>query len=699
MKKTLVTTLALAAICSGAGAQKITEQQAMSRALRYLDGQQTTASAIKLKKAAGTSATTRKMTAARVATDGIYAFNVEGGGFVIASADERALPVLGYSDSGTFDWDNLPDNMRAWLASYDEALATLGDRKEWVDGNAIGQELKNTRAEKSAIAPLITTQWDQLEPYWNDIPLYAGTQNDAWLGKNCLTCCVATAMAQVMAYHQWPKAATKDIPAYDVPDDEWHIDSLPPVTFDWENMRDQYVVADSQGQDSVVGSEAEQKAVSTLMRYCSQSIKTALTPEWSSSNGDEMTRALIQYFDYAPTTRWIKRFAYGIDEWESLVYDELAAGRPVPYGGIGNVSGGHEFICDGYDGDGFFHINWGWGGYADGYFSLSVLNPFDVSEDGFALDQDVIVGLMPNDGGEVSVDASISAHLSNPSFVIVDGLLQYTISVFSGLFELEQKGKYSISSNVWQDYAMGTLAADGTMQPLFFGNPSDSLIYVYEQWWLAENFDQVKIDSTAFQQGDTLVLYPMIRFRGTDFVGDWRLLANTDYCAYAGRSADDGRFFLYQSGETDLELLDIAITPDDCAAESPCELTLTLRNNGNLDYTGMIGIAPYYYGHDYTADEITDETPYIETDDFWICEAYLRAGAETQVPISGIRFSYGGVLCLMVYDETYNCLGTILFEISDAETGITRVVADRKSERRYVIGRDYDLYGRRINNK
>ena len=111
----------------------------------------------------------RELKAVSVDASSIYAFNCEGGGFVIASGDSRMLPVLGYNRTGSLDWERMPENMRAWLKSYDDAVATLGDRTDFVDGNALndaGMSLTNTRSDRAPVEPLIKSHWNQLSPYW-----------------------------------------------------------------------------------------------------------------------------------------------------------------------------------------------------------------------------------------------------------------------------------------------------------------------------------------------------------------------------------------------------------------------------------------------------------------------------------------------------------------------------------------------------
>ena len=358
----------LVLMTAGVWAQQISEEQARDRALKFLTNNDAA-------KTRGLNVgMDRKTVTAKTDAKSIYAFNLDGGGYVIASGDSRALPVLGYSATGSIDWDRMPDNMRAWLKSYDQAMATLGNTKEFADGVSI--HAQKTRAPRKAIAPLLKTQWYQFGPYWNDTPPYDGANPD-WKGQPSRTGCVATAMAMVMNYYQWPKDACTEIPAYDLTtahenvEKVWHIDALPPTTFDWGNMLDNYVTP-----EGIIGTPEQQKAVAKLMRYCGQSVQMIYSPMDSGSSRQAVAEALVKYFGYQNTAQVSQRIYYSIDGWEDLIYSELANGRPMVYSGF-SEDGGHTFVCDGYDGNGLFHINWGWGGTNDDYFSLSVLNPYN----------------------------------------------------------------------------------------------------------------------------------------------------------------------------------------------------------------------------------------------------------------------------------------------------------------------------------
>ena len=319
--------------------------------------------------------------ATQVATPAYYVFNAEkaGDGFVIVSGDDRVAPIFGYSDNGTFDPNNVPPAMQAMLDAYAEQIAALND------GATAAQNLTG----KAAIKPMVTSSWNESAPLNESLPMIGD--------KYRVTGCVATAMAHLMYYHKWPKNPTESIPAYkfysSTQKDTIAAAELPSITFDWENMQDVYMV-------DVTGTVAT-KTVSDLMRYCGQSVEMVYGTSSSSASTSWVPRSLTDYFGYA-TSQYVQRICYTQAEWDNLVYDELKAGRPILYRGDKNP-GGHAFLGDVYDGNGLFHVNWGWAGKSDGYFVLSVLNPDDQGTGstagpyGYIFGQSMIIGVQPGD--------------------------------------------------------------------------------------------------------------------------------------------------------------------------------------------------------------------------------------------------------------------------------------------------------------
>ena len=368
-----------------AWADDITVQQALQQAQSFIQQREATGSRPQRVKGSASQLTMLKQ------VSGLYLFNInDNGGFVSVSNDDRTIPILGYSDSGAIDPDNIPSNMRAWLQGYADEIAWIKEHSVAITTNTANSPQRVGSHSTAAIAPLVSTKWDQGKPYNNLCPQYAS-------GYKSATGCVATAMAQVMKYHEWPQAATTSIPGYTTDSYGLSLSSLSATTFNWANMLDSY---------SGSYTSAQANAVATLMKYCGWSVKMDYGPS-SGSNTDLVAEALRNYFDYnSETTQFVSRSFYTAAKWTDLIYNELAQGRPVVYGGLSS-GGGHEFVCDGYkfvSGTDYFHINWGWGGDSDEYFVLSSLNPYSQgiggssSNDGFHFGQDAVIGIQPSTG-------------------------------------------------------------------------------------------------------------------------------------------------------------------------------------------------------------------------------------------------------------------------------------------------------------
>ena len=677
MKKIFIRIMVLIGMvmmANGAVAQQLTEQQAKERAGRFLKERRSQEAGVRSQETGGRrqEAGVRRegvrregvtLAAARVEAKSIYAFNCEGGGYVIASADSRALPVLGYSDTGSIDWERMPENMRVWLKLYDEAIATLGNRQDFKDGDLTGIHpasgngtQRQTRTNgRTAIEPLIKTNWYQIVPYYNECPLYDGADSSQ-RGKRCLTGCTATATAQVMNYYQWPQDITDSLPGYDIETtykDEkevWHIDALPPVTFVWQDMLDCYLEPrdGSLQPKEILGTEAQQ------MRYCGQAMKTTYGPAASATSTDAQYAALVKVFGYSAATKINFRTLYAIDEWEDIIYGELAAGRPVLYHGY-SESEGHSFVCDGYDGDGLFHINWGWGGKDDGYFSLSVLNPYNntsagsgSSGIGFSINQGAVIYLDP------MMDPQPSPDEGKPE------LFQYEMSLeddhtvrFTFGYRKDDAGIATV------DNALGIRNDDGEWAPVFMGDLNDSSIY-------SNNYMLVEVDSMAFLPGESLRLHPMLRFRHGDNT-EWQMIPPEEYSLMAGRT-EEGAFYLHiLFNECDgLECIGGAITKGTGVVGERSDVTVTVRNNNPKDYAGELCLVPYY----------NDD----EEGDTMSCGAYLQAEKEGEVTFSFVPRHEGSVTLMLKSPSGYP-LGSFTLETHEA-TGIEKVESGKRKEER-----------------
>ncbi|MBR7053882.1 MAG: C10 family peptidase, partial [Prevotella sp.] len=316
----------------------------------------------------------------------LYVFNAaDNRGFVIIAGDDCIDPLLGYTETGSYNEDDMPDNFKFWMEMMVNAINALPSTV------AEGQADKALRqvAIHNAIQPLIKTKWDQGSATASGY-IY-NTLTPTINSKHCLTGCVATAGAQVMYYYQHPKKATKPVPGYESNSTLGMLKDLPSIQFDWSQMKNTYSKSDK-------GTSSE-RAVSELMLYCGYAAYMDYGLYGSGANEYWMVQNMVELFDYDPYTwKYVTPSDYGVSEWDAMIYGELSSKRPVIFSGWG-VSGAHAFLCDGYDGAGLYHFNWGWGGSNNGYFKLIEPNPFKGSMDnGYSMDVYATIGLQPNTG-------------------------------------------------------------------------------------------------------------------------------------------------------------------------------------------------------------------------------------------------------------------------------------------------------------
>lgn len=320
----------------------------------------------------------------------IYLFTYSGEkGFMLLPADDAVAPLLGYSETNSFPLESIPANLQSWLSFYSEGIETAKK-------NGAARQITTRASEWARIEPLLKTTWDQGSPYNNKCPIIANRRTP--------TGCVATAMAQVMKYWEYPEHGTGSI-AYSPEEVNQDLSiNFSETTFDWENMQDTYKGNNYNSKSA--------DAVATLMKACGYSVKMKYSLGESGAFAKDIPSALTTYFNYDKGLSRKERSDFqSADEWDKAVYDNLAAIGPVICSGQ-STSGAHCFVCDGYDGNGLFHINWGWGGLSDGYFLLSELTPSAVGTGGhyggYNLYQNIILGIMPPVGRLAMEDLYIS---------------------------------------------------------------------------------------------------------------------------------------------------------------------------------------------------------------------------------------------------------------------------------------------------
>lgn len=339
-------------------AKRITQWQAQQQAYSFW-GKQMPQKA----KAKSRTATTAS------SSDAYYVFNNDAGGFVIIAGDDAVTPVLGYTSTGSFDAENLPDGLKDLLKSYERQIAALGD-------NYVANRTA-TRAAFTGEKLLKTAEWNQMAPFNKYTP------------NNYVTGCVATAGAIVMKHHGYPAKGTgshsytlngKTLSANFEHDYDW---ASMPVKYDGTN-------------------DAAFDGVARLMSDLGVAVEMNYAKDGSGSYIGDLVTALQKYYGYSKLSHLMAIEDVGAEAWNGRLREEIDANRPVLYAASDPTRGGHAFVIDGYK-DENFSVNWGWGGYCDGFYQIGALNPESAGKptgDKYNVDQSAVFGMEPSDGTE-----------------------------------------------------------------------------------------------------------------------------------------------------------------------------------------------------------------------------------------------------------------------------------------------------------
>jgi len=337
-----------------------------------------------------------------------YVFNYSGGGFVIVSADDAVIPILAVSDTGYFDSEMSNPSVKYWFNEYNQQITDIitsnidntQTLEEW--NKARSNTLRNSLTE---VGPLLTTTWDQ-NCYYNELCPYASCSCDhVWTG------CVATTMSQLMKYHSFPEHGYLSHSYYHHEYYQQYA-NFDTTHYSWAAM-----------PNSV---KSANQSVATIMYHSGVAVNMNYDREGSGAISEDVPWALMAYFNYDPLTiSYKKQNNFTGTEWNNLIRSELEAGRPVYYSG-NDTKVGHAWVCDGYrSSDNKFHMNWGWSGSANGYYTIGSLNP-----NGYLPNQDnsVVIGIKP---GNPNLVARITNITNNQTFTI-DSRLAIDVSVLEG---------------------------------------------------------------------------------------------------------------------------------------------------------------------------------------------------------------------------------------------------------------------------
>ena len=498
----LLTLLMAIPVC----AEPITRQQARQQAEIFLQGRGT----VIVRDAA--CSTGRK---APASMQPFYVFNVANdGGFVIVAGDDSVDPIIGYATQGRFDDGDIPENFRAWLEQTAAEIDFIANSPLVASAESAAKEAVEAVSVHRKISPLILTSWYQGNTdnvYNAHLPLVHGQRPCAG--------CVPTAGAQLMYYyHRDLPKVTQSVPGYSLIDSDG-IDyshgantsnDLPAIEFQWDKMKMRYS-KDDPDADAV-------SAVADLMLYCGYAAHVNYdTSEngGSSASSYELARGLSAYFGFNPDSwRSVTRSHHSIREWDELIYNELANSRPIIYSGSYDNSG-HAFICDGYDGEGMYHFNWGWGGSYNGYFKLQVTNPYgesSIQRMGYIDDNYCIIGLQPNSWPDINYsDTEDKWEITE-----IDGIVATASNVTVNNKTVTMRLSNANEEAYAFGFGIGELNSDGTIAPI------DTSKEYYKRTTLEKGygFPNVSFDFSSYNLSDGIhKLVPISLVNGES---EWR---------------------------------------------------------------------------------------------------------------------------------------------------------------------------------
>lgn len=309
----------------------------------------------------------------------IHVFNFKDGGFVLVSGDYRSAPVLGYSYDSEFDLNNLPPAAEMWISGYVEQLKDI-EKNEYKASEEINKMWANLykkdesfKGSKQGVSRLIETRWNQDYPYNYFCPPHPiGPGGRVYAG------CVATAMAQVMKYHDWPDTGRFSNEFF------WGIYyeiDFSETEYQWDDMGVRIYAYDTIGRN----------AIAELIFHCGVAVNMNYGHDGSSASVFTAMHALRHFFKYKPGMSYEDMYDYEVPDWKFLLKQDLDRSKPILYRGMNNQGYGHAYVVDGYQDTSYFHFNWGWGGFADGFYYLDNINPQTL----FPWNQGAVVNLNP----------------------------------------------------------------------------------------------------------------------------------------------------------------------------------------------------------------------------------------------------------------------------------------------------------------
>jgi len=418
MKKSIVVFLSLIAAL-GLNAQPLSEQEAMKKARQFFQGKEVVSLDEPARARGSQEAKPFKH---------LYLFNAaDNGGFVILSGDSRAREILGYSHEGHLDYEQMPDNMKWWLSRYDEAIAGIPADQ------VVSEPTTRADGSKTDVAPMMSYSWNQMYPY------------NMYCPPGTLSGCVPTAMAQMLYYHRYPE-------------------TLPALEGYTDNNGNMLDAMGTYHMDYSSGSGESQAA---LVRYCGQAIKANYGANMTGAFHTMIATVLARKFGLDEGVHHVYRDSYNAYEWDDLLYQELKEGRPFILSGQVNHNReiGHTFICHGYS-EGYYAVNWGWGGSQNGYFAMSALITMEAD---YSTDLSACIGIRPPAGGSATYPAfSVEKFQATSSLTVTRASANNSFN-----FDMAWNVRTSMLDAARYNVSIAILCPDGSIKLIFNYNESE----------------------------------------------------------------------------------------------------------------------------------------------------------------------------------------------------------------------------------
>lgn len=528
------------------------------------------------------------------------------GGYVIVAADDAAYPVLGYSDSGSFDLESMPANAQAWLRQYQRQIRYAV---------AHGLKAEQPPLRTDSVKPLLgNIKWGQGTYYNRLVPI-----------KGTPTGCVATAMGQIMYYYRWPDRGTGK---------HRYVTTTHHVA-DSADFNHAYLWNEMLPSLDAGSPDAAKQAVATLLHDVGVAVNMDYDASGSGAYSERITQALARYFKYNKGARLVKRNFYTSSDWTSMLDNELRNARPVVYdGATSDLSMGHSFICDGYDSRGYYHFNFGWGGTSDGYFLLTAIpySDFDLTtgeakDDGFNYVQDMVIGFEPDRDGTTTMA---------PERIVADNLAPVTYKVKrSEKVRLSAYEVYNSSNTDLDISALGFFVKDSN------GAVADTAVAYRGYTPAGEPLDSLSAlyaPAANLPAGDYVVSFGFC-LKGSNKMTPAEI-ALGEPNGYSLRLTADSAFYA-PLGQCHFQAR-LLTSPDTLTSDQPSTITLRVTNNGNL-YDGIVhfrlnvagdGVSKHWYtspnqsftvGAGETRDIVFNQTFTLPGDDHYVITFFDRS--------------------------------------------------------------------------